>query len=67
MQAALEQIEIKIAYLERTTAELSDVVFRQHREIQALQAQVILLQERSSAAQTQEVPRGPDQERPPHY
>jgi SlyX protein len=67
MQAALEQIEIKIAYLERTTVELSDVVFRQHREIQALQAQVTLLQERLSAVQTQETPGDAGQERPPHY
>jgi SlyX protein len=67
MQTALEQIEIKIAYLERTTVELSDVVFRQHREIQALQAQVTVLQERLSAVQAQETPRDAEQERPPHY
>jgi uncharacterized coiled-coil protein SlyX len=67
MQAALEQIETKIAYLERTTVELSDVVFRQHREIQALQAQVNALQERLNAVQAEEAPRSPDQERPPHY
>lgn len=73
MQAALEQmasneqIEIKIAYLERTTAELSDVVFRQDREIQALQMRVNMLQERLNAAQAEETPRGLDQERPPHY
>lgn len=34
----LEQIETKIAFLERANAELSDVVFRQHREIEALRA-----------------------------
>jgi uncharacterized coiled-coil protein SlyX len=67
MQAALEQIEIKIAYLERTTVELSDVAFRQHREIQELQAQVKLLQQRLSSVQTLEEPRDLDQERPPHY
>jgi uncharacterized coiled-coil protein SlyX len=67
MQAALEQIEVKIAYLERTTVELSDVVFSQHREIQALQAQVKLLQERLSAVQAQEAPHDAEQERPPHY
>jgi SlyX protein len=67
MQAALEQIEIKIAYLERTAVELSDVVFRQHRELQALQARVDALEERLKAAQAEEVPRSADQERPPHY
>jgi SlyX protein len=67
MQAALEHIEFKIAYLERSAAELSDVVFRQHREIQALQAQVDALKERLNAAPAQEAPRDPEQERPPHY
>jgi uncharacterized coiled-coil protein SlyX len=67
MQAALEQIETKIAYLERTTVELSDVVFRQHREIQTLQVRVDALQERLNAVHAEESPRISDQERPPHY
>jgi uncharacterized coiled-coil protein SlyX len=67
MQTALEQIETKIAYLERTTVELSDVVFRQHRELQSLQARVNALQERLNAVQADDLPRGMDQERPPHY
>lgn len=67
MDAPLEQIEIKIAYLERTTLELSDVIFRQQREIQALQAQVEVLRERLDAGQAQEATRSLDQEVPPHY
>ena len=67
MDASLEQIEIKIAYLERTTLELSDVIFRQQREIQVLQAQVEALRERLDAGQVQEGPRSLDQEIPPHY
>jgi len=67
MQARLEQIEIKIAYLERITADLSDVILRQHREIQALQAQVEALRERLNEGYAEEGPRSADQERPPHY
>jgi uncharacterized coiled-coil protein SlyX len=63
----LEQIQSKIAFLERASAELSDVVFRQHREIQALEAKVKSLLERLSSAQSDETPRTTDQERPPHY
>jgi uncharacterized coiled-coil protein SlyX len=63
----LEQIQSKIAFLERASAELSDVVFRQHREIQALEAKVKSLSERLSSAQSDETPRTTDQERPPHY
>jgi uncharacterized coiled-coil protein SlyX len=64
---ALEQIQTKIAFLERATSELSDVVFRQHGEIQALEAKLEAVVDRLSAAQSDEAPRPPDQEKPPHY
>ncbi len=68
MQASpLEQIETKIAFLERANAELSDVVFRQHREIEALRARIDALVDRFEAAQSTEPARGPEDERPPHY
>ena len=63
----LELIQIKIAFLERTAAELSDVVFRQHREIQALEAQLKAVAGRLSGAQADDTARTPEQERPPHY
>ena len=40
MSQTLEQIETKIAYLERANSELSDVVFRQHQEIETLRAHI---------------------------
>jgi len=63
----LEQIETKITFLERANAELSDVVFRQHREIETLRAQVIGLVARIDAAQADTTVRTPEDERPPHY
>ena len=63
----LEQIETKIAFLERANAELSDVVFRQHREIEALRARIDALVDRFEAAQSSEPVSGPEDERPPHY
>jgi uncharacterized coiled-coil protein SlyX len=63
----LEQIQTKIAFLERASAELSDVVFRQHKEIQALEAKLKAVSDRLSSAQSGESPRPPEQERPPHY
>jgi SlyX protein len=63
----LEQIQTKIAFLERASAELSDVVFRQHREIQALEAKLKAVAERLSSAQSSEALHTPEQERPPHY
>ena len=65
--ATLEQIESKIAFLERANSELSDVVFRQHREIEVLRAQMAALASRVEAAQSDNSERTPEQERPPHY
>jgi len=64
---SLEQIEIKIAFLERANAELSDVVFRQQQEIETLRAQIAALAARVEAAQADTDVRTPEEERPPHY
>ena len=63
----LEQIQTKIAFLERAASELSDVVFRQDKEIQALQAKLKAVSDRLTGVQSDESARSPDQERPPHY
>ena len=63
----LEQIQIKIAFLERASAELSDVVFRHHQEIQALEAKLKAVTDRLSGASSDDGLRLPEQERPPHY
>jgi uncharacterized coiled-coil protein SlyX len=63
----LEEIQTKIAFLERAATELSDVVFRQHQEIQALKAQLKAISDRLSGGQSDETTRVPEQERPPHY
>jgi uncharacterized coiled-coil protein SlyX len=62
----LEEVQSKIAYLERAMAELSDVVFRQHREMQSLGVKLEALRERFEGAPADEV-RSAEQERPPHY
>jgi uncharacterized coiled-coil protein SlyX len=63
----LEQMQSKIAYLERAVTELSDAAFRQHTEIQAIQAKLKAISDRLSGAQSDETPRAPEDERPPHY
>jgi uncharacterized coiled-coil protein SlyX len=65
-QDSLERVQAKIAYLEQAMNELSDVVFRQHKEIQALEAQLKGLKERLSGAPP-DAARTLEQERPPHY
>ena len=63
---SLEQLESKIAYLERSMAELSDVVFRQQKEIQLLEIQFKALRERLGTLSAETAPTF-EQERPPHY
>jgi uncharacterized coiled-coil protein SlyX len=65
---ALEKIETKIAFLERGHSELSDVVFRQQRVIDALRTQVATLAARMQVSQDADAtPQTPEDERPPHY
>jgi SlyX protein len=64
---ALERIETKIAFLENANAELSDVVFRQSREIEALRAQLQALAERVGSMRSEEGAQTAEDERPPHY
>ena len=63
---SLERVQTKIAFLEQAMGELSDVVFRQHKEIQALDAQIKALKDRFAGASLDET-RTIEQERPPHY
>ena len=63
----VERLETRIAFLERANSELSDVVFRQHRDIEDLRAQLIALAARIEAAAEVDPARTPDEERPPHY
>jgi uncharacterized coiled-coil protein SlyX len=63
----IERLELKLAFLERANAELSDVVYRQHKELEALREGVRMLAERFESRQSAEPARRPEDERPPHY
>jgi uncharacterized coiled-coil protein SlyX len=65
--ATLEQIQIKIAFLERANSDLSDQVYRQHQEIEALKTRLGELADRLQAALSEARMRAPEEERPPHY
>jgi SlyX protein len=64
---ALEQIQTKIAFLERANTELSDAVYRQQLELRALGARLACLIERLDTLQPDDPQRSPADERPPHY
>jgi uncharacterized coiled-coil protein SlyX len=63
----LELMQTKIAFLERAASELSDVVFRQHKEIQAMDTKLKAISDRLDGAPSDESLRPLEQEIPPHY
>ena len=65
--ARLEALEFKLAHLERGLQELSDVVVRQQREIDALFEHNRVLAGRLQALLEQMEPPAVPQEIPPHY
>jgi SlyX protein len=67
MQGKIEQIEIKIAYLEQANAELSDVVYRQQQELDALRARLLAITTKLDTAQASPTTYKPEDEKPPHY
>jgi len=62
----LERLELKISYLERANHELSDVVYRQQRELDELRAKLTSFAGRFYEL-TQQRPYTDEEERPPHY
>jgi uncharacterized coiled-coil protein SlyX len=67
MKERLEQVEIKVAYLEQANAELGDMVYRQKLEIDSLRQQMAVLLGRIEAAQAQATAYTAEEEKPPHY
>ena len=63
----IEQLQIKIAFLERAAAELSDVVFRQHKDMEAMKAKLSAISERLDRAPPDAASISEAEERPPHY
>lgn len=62
-----EHIELKIAFLERANTELSDVVYRQQRQIEELSLKLAALSTRFDAYRNEQTEYTQEEERPPHY
>ena len=63
----IERIELKIAYLERANNDLSEVVYRQQQQLDALRAQLTVLTGKMEMALSDQTAYTAEQERPPHY
>jgi uncharacterized coiled-coil protein SlyX len=66
MDNRIDQLEIKIAYLEQANAELSDELIKQRLALDALRDQLTTLSGRL-AAQAEATTYSADEEKPPHY
>jgi SlyX protein len=67
MQQRIEKLEVKVAFLEEANSQLSDMVYRQQMELQALRAQLMDMTSRLEAAQSRITEYTAEQEKPPHY
>ncbi len=63
----IDQIEIRIAYLEQANAQLSDMVIQQRQELETLRARLATQLARIEAAQSQTTTYTAEEEKPPHY
>ena len=63
----LERLETKLAFLEKATNELSDVVYRQQQDIVSLTDRLTALGSRIDALKSSDRPYTEEEERPPHY
>lgn len=63
----LQQLELKLAYLERGNQELSDVVYRQQQDLDALQSRLKRLADQLRAMTEEGVEPSAADEKPPHY
>lgn len=64
-ETRLDELEARYAQLEHTLGELSDVVWRQQRELDALKEQLGKMQDRFAADPG--LVDGTRQDKPPHY
>lgn len=67
MTDRIEQVEIRIAFLEQANGELSDVVYKLRQELEKLRAEFATLTQRWEASQAAPTAYTAEQEKPPHY
>ncbi len=67
IDARLEALEIKASYAEDLLDRLNELVVRQQQQIDALVQEVLALRQQTRQRDPDGLPRGPLDERPPHY
>jgi SlyX protein len=65
--ARIDELEVRLAHQDQTLHELGNELYRQQRQISALESAVQQLAARLAAAETDRAPGPPADEIPPHY
>jgi uncharacterized coiled-coil protein SlyX len=65
--ARITELELRVAQQDHSLLELSDEVYRQQRQIAALEEELKLLRTRFELSATREPKPDPGDELPPHY
>ena len=66
-ESRLEEIEVKLAFQEQSLQELSDVVYRQERSLEAIEERLAIISERLSQVLESVPDATPEDPPPPHY
>lgn len=67
MDNRIEQLEVKVAFLEQANSQLGDELFRQRRQIEALESRLQALVGRLEASAAPPDVYSSEDEKPPHY
>lgn len=68
MESRLTELEARYTHLQRVTEDLSEVLLAQTKQIEELQGKLERISSRTEELETShDVPRRPEDERPPHY
>lgn len=67
MDNRIEQLEVKVAFLEQANSQLGDELFRQRQQVEALEARLQALVGRLEASAAPPDVYSDEDEKPPHY
>jgi uncharacterized coiled-coil protein SlyX len=67
MSERLDQIEVRMAFLEQANTQLSDTVYAQQQELKKLRAELANLLQKLEAEQSAPTAWSLQDEKPPHY
>jgi SlyX protein len=66
-QDSIEELEVKVAFLEDAVSSLSDEFYQQQKELESLKKQLALFSSKMTDQDNENQSSNAEDERPPHY